>query len=557
MTEFRLILAICIITSLGYMSCGNQISLTGGPKDEMPPQLIVEESSPNYETNFVKTDIELIFDEYINLKDGASQIVISPPLTYPPKIASRLKKLKIAFDEKEDLKEDVTYIVNFGKSITDYNESNELLNFTYVFSTGDYIDSLSMTGTVIDAETSEPVKDAFVFLYIDHQDSIVYQEKPFYFATTDEGGTYRINNLRPDTFKVVALLDNNLDFFFDSQSEYIGYIDSLIILDDTLKSGIDLQIFKETGPSSYRSYEVDEQGKAKLEFLGPVQGDEIRVLDSVEHVITYDEGSTILYLWYLPSSRRSLRYEVLRNSMLDTVSLRVNTRTTDTLENVRIRSLSSSPNVGLHPALPLVITFDRPIRSVDTSFISIVDTLNAISVKPNISISEDAPDEVIIDTPWEGDAEFIMELYPGAITDFFGKTHDTISRNFFVAQETDFGSIEVMLIDTDSIQYAITLIKGDKRLKTLIWNTASSQDNLSFEKLEPAVYELEVVFDIIPNGIWDPGSYLEHRQSEEKYTITLPDLRANWVHEENIDIKRLPLKEVKLETSQVEEQDEN
>lgn len=414
-----------------------------------------------------------------------------------------------------------------------------------------------MTGTVIDAETSEPVKDAFVFLYIDHQDSIVYQEKPFYFATTDEGGTYRINNLRPDTFKVVALLDNNLDFFFDSQSEYIGYIDSLIILDDTLKSGIDLQIFKETGPSSYRSYEVDEQGKAKLEFLGPVQGDEIRVLDSVEHVITYDEGSTILYLWYLPSSRRSLRYEVLRNSMLDTVSLRVNTRTTDTLENVRIRSLSSSPNVGLHPALPLVITFDRPIRSVDTSFISIVDTLNAISVKPNISISEDAPDEVIIDTPWEGDAEFIMELYPGAITDFFGKTHDTISRNFFVAQETDFGSIEVMLIDTDSIQYAITLIKGDKRLKTLIWNTASSQDNLSFEKLEPAVYELEVVFDIIPNGIWDPGSYLEHRQSEEKYTITLPDLRANWVHEENIDIKRLPLKEVKLETSQVEEQDEN
>ena len=539
------------------MSCGNQISLTGGPKDEMPPQLIVEESSPNYETNFVKTDIELIFDEYINLKDGASQIVISPPLTYPPKIASRLKKLKIAFDEKEDLKEDVTYIVNFGKSITDYNESNELLNFTYVFSTGDYIDSLSMTGTVIDAETSEPVKDAFVFLYIDHQDSIVYQEKPFYFATTDEGGTYRINNLRPDTFKVVALLDNNLDFFFDSQSEYIGYIDSLIILDDTLKSGIDLQIFKETGPSSYRSYEVDEQGKAKLEFLGPVQGDEIRVLDSVEHVITYDEGSTILYLWYLPSSRRSLRYEVLRNSMLDTVSLRVNTRTTDTLENVRIRSLSSSPNVGLHPALPLVITFDRPIRSVDTSFISIVDTLNAISVKPNISISEDAPDEVIMDTPWEGDAEFIMELYPGAITDFFGKTHDTISRNFFVAQETDFGSIEVMLIDTDSIQYAITLIKGDKRLKTLIWNTASSQDNLSFEKLEPAVYELEVVFDIIPNGIWDPGSYLEHRQSEEKYTITLPDLRANWVHEENIDIKRLPLKEVKLETSQVEEQDEN
>lgn len=558
MTELKVIVFVLFIISLGWTSCGNEVALTGGPKDEVPPQLVLAESSPNFVTNFEKSDIRLIFDEYINLKDAANQILISPPLQYPPKIASRLKKLAVAFDDKEQLKEDVTYIINFGKSITDFTESNELLNFTYVFSTGDYIDSLSMSGTVTDAETSEPVKEAFVLLYVDHQDSVVYKEKPFYFATTGDDGTYRINNLRPDTFKVIALVDVDLDYLFDSQTESIGFIDSLIVLQDSLTSGVDLEIFKEAGTSSYRSYEVEAQGKAKLEFLGRVKGDEIRVLDSVDHVITFDEGSSISYLWYLPRDRRSMRYEVIRNDRLDTVSLRVNTRTVDTLDALQLRKLSASSEVGLHPALPLAISFDRPISSVDTSLISIVDTAASLSVKPNISMSETSSFDVMVDPPWEGGSEFLLRLLPGAITDFFGKSHDTITRTFFIAETVDFGTIEVRLVNTGPINYAVTLMKGDKRLKTLTWEPSSSQEELIFEKLEPGVYQLEIVFDEIPNGLWDPGNYLERRQSENKYTITLPDLRANWVHEETVDIGSFSLEEDYIEISEeVEEDDDN
>jgi len=550
MTELRFIILILGIIALGLMSCGNQVSLTGGPKDEVPPRLITEESSANYVTNFEKSDITLNFDEYINLKDAANQILISPPLQYPPKIASRLKKLTVGFDDKEELKEDVTYIVNFGKSITDYTESNELLNFTYVFSTGDYIDSLSVAGTVIDAETNEPVKEALVLLYIDHQDSIVYKENPFYFATTGEDGSYRINNLRSDSFKVVALVDNNLDYLFDSQSESIGFIDSLIVLEDSVTTGVDLEIFKEAGPSSYRSYEVEAQGKAKIEFTGPVEGDELRILDSVVHIVTYDEGSPLSYLWYLPSDRRSVRYEVLRNDILDTVSLRVNTRTTDTLDRVKVRKLSAGPKLGLHPDLPLVITFDRPISSIDTSLVSLIDTSMSLSVKPNMSISTDSPLDVVIAPPWESGAELVMTLYPGAITDFFGKSHDTLTREVMIADTVEFGSIKVRLINTDSVNYVVTLLKADERLKTFIWESSIEQEDLLFEKLEPSVYQLEIVFDEIPNGIWDPGNYLEHRQSEDKYTITLPELRANWVHEEIINIRNLTSQEVIVEVSE-------
>jgi len=450
MTELRFIILIPVLITLGLTSCGNQVSLTGGPRDEIPPRFIIEESSRNYVTNFEKSDITLYFDEYINLKDAANQILISPPLQYPPKIASRLKKLTVAFDDNEELKEEVTYIVNFGKSITDFTESNELLNFTYVFSTGDYIDSLSMTGTVIDAETSEPVKEALVLLYIDDQDSIVYKEKPFYFATTGEDGTYRINNLRADSFKVVALLDTNLDYLFDNQSESIGFIDSLIVLGDSLISGVDLEIFKESGPSRYRSYEVEAQGKAKIEFTGPVQGDELRILDSIDYAFTYDDGASLAYLWYLPRDRRSVRYEVMRNNILDTVSLRVNTRTTDTLETLKLRKLSANSQLGLHPELPLVITFDRPIGSIDTTLVELIDTIKSLSVKPNMSISPDSPLDVIIEQQWESGSEFTMNLYPGAITDFFGKSHDTITRDILIAETVDFGSIEVSLINTDS-----------------------------------------------------------------------------------------------------------
>jgi len=93
-------------------------------------------------------------------------------------------------------------------------------------------------------------------------------------------------------------------------------------------------------------------------------------------------------------------------------------------------------------------------------------------------------------------------------------------------------------------------LKADERLKTFIWESSIEQEDLLFEKLEPSVYQLEIVFDEIPNGIWDSGNYLEHRQSEDKYTITLPELRANWVHEEIINIRNLTSQEVIVEVSE-------
>lgn len=533
----RLIIVFFGITLL-LASCGNQVALTGGPRDEEPPALDLEKSDSNYITDFTIRDITLYFDEYINLKDAANQIVISPPLTYPPKIASRLQKLTLAFNEEEVLKEDATYIINFGKSIADFTESNELLNFSYVFSTGDYIDSLAMTGQVSDAESGEPVQDALVLLYVDHQDSIIFKDRPFYFARTSEDGTYRIQNLRADTFKVMALLDNNLDYLFDPSVESVGFIDSLVVLEDTLLSGIDLEIFKEAGASQYKSYDVLAQGKARIEFTGLFDEETFHVVDSTDHLITYEPDDAFITLWYRPRNKRSVMYEAMRQRGLDTINMRINPRSLDTLDQVKISKTSISDQSGLHPDLPLLLTLDRPVITVDTSLISISDTSDNLVVLGEVTISVEDPLDISISSDWVEGKELEMTLLPGAVVDFYGVSNDTLIRSFTIGSSLDFGSVEVSLTETRDSNYVITLFKKDKKLDKAIWSSTTDVAIL-FDKLEPGEYQLEIIIDDIPNGRWDPGNYLEGRQSEDKYIITLPPLRADWVHEEIIDISTL------------------
>ena len=192
-----------IIGTLGLLlfgSCHNQIQLTGGPKDEAPPVLDTTLSTPNNQVRFDKQEITLYFDEYVSVRDPIKQILVTPPLIYAPQVTERLERITFEFDDKEVLKENATYVINFGESIIDYNESNKLENFTMVFSTGDYIDSLSIRGNVIDSKTQQASPEYLVMLYESVYDSVVYKEKPFYFARTDMEGQFEINNLRADTF---------------------------------------------------------------------------------------------------------------------------------------------------------------------------------------------------------------------------------------------------------------------------------------------------------------------------------------------------------------------
>ncbi len=203
-------------------------SMTGGYKDETPPTLL--SSKPlNYSVNFNSQKIELVFDEYIALKNVNQELIISPPLPKKPDV--RIKNKSIIIDLKNELRENTTYTLNFGKAIADNNEGNPLTNFEYVFSTGSYLDSLSVKGTIINAFSLQPSKEPFIIgLYDEKEDSIPLKEIPVYVGKTNDKGHFQINNIKADTFRIFALKDLNFNLIFDLPNEEIAFVDTFLIL---------------------------------------------------------------------------------------------------------------------------------------------------------------------------------------------------------------------------------------------------------------------------------------------------------------------------------------
>lgn len=530
-----------IITSLSIflVSCANRISLTGGPKDELPPVLDTLSSFKNEQTLFVKQKIQLNFNEFIELKSAAKQVVVSPPLNYLPVIVGKGKQVVFDFNEKEILKEEATYVVNFGEAISDYTEGNKIKNFTIVFSTGDYIDSLSMRGTVKDAKSQKPVENYLVMLYDSFFDSIVYQKKPFYFAKTAKDGTFQINNIRADTFKLFVLNDKNLDYIYDPQSEEIGFREELVIIEDTSNIDLNIETFKEEAPPRFLSYEVRNRGLIELLFDRTPDISSLKIIDSIEVDHLFQRANEYsINLWYIDLLRTKMSLEFKTDELkVDTISLRINLRSNtdpDTLLGVDLEKPKST--YGLHPDFPITINTTYPIRSFDTSKILVVDTLSLDTLIVDVTLDSITFRKLFLHYLWQEQSQFSLIMYPGFITDLWGHSHDTITTQVSIAERIDFGSIELNIINlpTDTT-YLISI----KEKETLVQQfSLNGLDTLiKIEKLPPAEYSIEIIEDINENKKWDPGNYLLKKQSERIFkTIQLEKLKENWILEYEVDI---------------------
>lgn len=217
------------VAILIFGRCANVGSLTGGLKDEEPPE-VVESSPENYSIHFDKKRIEITFDEFIVLNNVNQELVVSPPLKEKPEV--RLKNKSILIDLNNELRDSTTYTLNFGEAIQDNNEGNPLSNFEFVFSTGNYLDSLSVGGSLLNAFDRKVIEESVgVMLYDKLDDSVVYREIPVYIAKTDKKGNFRINNLKTGTYKIFALNDLNNNFLFDLPNESIAFADSFLNVD--------------------------------------------------------------------------------------------------------------------------------------------------------------------------------------------------------------------------------------------------------------------------------------------------------------------------------------
>lgn len=523
------------IVYLFFFACANIGSPSGGPKDKTPPVLDTLGSTANFQTNFEKQRITLVFDEFVDLKDVFNQVVVSPPLAKRPIVTKKNRTIRFDFDKDEVLRPGATYTINFGAAVVDYNEGNVVPDLRFVFSTGDFIDSLEVNGRIADALTGEPAKDVLLMLYDNLSDTVVRTERPFYFAKTGESGLFTIGNVKSDTFKVFALFDSNLNYRYDQENEMIGFPDENIILSGESTTALPtIKLFKELPPLKIISKKL-QPGVIKLTFNQNPQDINFNPVPDIEK-INYEYDSDTIKVWY--DWEEDLEWQLFVNkdtSFFDTIA--VNSTDKASFSNkmkLRPEPLTNKVVIKFNPTQALSIKLNHPLTFVDTSKIYFLKDSSLNPLKPEVHFDQR---ELQLKYPWQEDSVYQLQILPFALTDIYGLSNqDTITQKYKVAARKEFGNIALTVNGLDSLKHYVLQLffKNNSKLVKEIPIKELEEFKYDFNTLSPGIYYVSIITDFNGNGSWDTGNYNRALQPEPIFTVTLQELRANWDVEEKI-----------------------
>ncbi len=526
--KYKHLLFIFIGFSVIMGSCAQLGTPGGGDKDTTAPTINRAESSENRQVFFEKQDIILTFDEWIKVQNAANEIFVSPPLDYPPVVKERGKKVTFEFNEKETLRENTTYQINFGKAIKDITEGNPTENIVFLFSTGAVLDSLTIKGKVLDELTGKPLADIMVQLYDNLSDTSFTTLKPTYLARTQKDGSFRLDNLRADTFQIFALEDLNVSYTYDDISERVAYIDSLVVLtalSDT--SGITLELFDEEDPTRLIQVTQDKKGLIKCLYQSTPNDIELIYLAS-DSIIFYNEtdGDTIR-IWHNDIKNDSSYFLIKYGETIDTIP---NKKAREKINDTSLKLFSSKLEAFSGDSVEL--RFNRPLLTVYTDSIEITDTIKQLSIKGDTIIRNKL--FITLDSMPVG--QYDMQILPGTIEDLYGmKLTDTTQATVDVKSAEVLGSIMLNVEKTDSIPYILTLLQNKKTIKDY---TILSPQRITVNKLPAGKYSISVIKDTNANGRWSSGNIKRKTRSEKIKEIKLEDLKSGWDLELTIDLNK-------------------
>ena len=536
---FVLLFGFYLLDSLLLVSCAQVVNPEGGPRDTVPPVLDSARSTLNYQTNFSKQTIELAFDEFIELRDVFTQVVVSPPLATALDVSlERYKTVKVEFAEDEVLRENATYTINFGQAIKDFTAGN-VNEFRFVFSTGPFIDSLEVTGKLLDAYTGAPVKDVLLMLYDNLADTVVRTERPFYFARTDQNGQFKIQNVKADTFKVFALEDSNLNYLFDQASERIGFMDSTVVLSDSTPVNVSLLFFQEEPTLRLIDDQADNYGIAKLVFNTEAKDADIRYDDFGQYTWLDYDGDTLRF-WYDMASADPFNIYIQQDTILDTVTVSGELKGEFLSNQKQLKMRESVPGTAHNPSRALELNWKFPLKSWDTSRIQLLVDSTKTPVAPKIAIDSADQRKLLFLAPWKEGKPYELVLLPGAVKDVYGLENDTIRGSWRTAVAKDFGKLSVTIKGLDSTQQYIVELLGRNDVFVDRYSIEGVSSNTrSFPSLAPGDYGVRIIADRNRNGRWDPGNYDRKEQPEEIFQQTLENLKANWEVESSVQIDQI------------------
>lgn len=513
--------------------CATQGSPSGGPKDETPP-VVVDADPGFFAINFDSDEIEIDFNELVVLKDMRTQLIISPPLETQPIIkpaGTPRKTLSIDLSEVE-LKDSTTYTFNFGNALQDNNEGNPLMNFRYVFSTGDYIDSLKVGGTVKDAYENEFELGTNLMLFeVDstYTDSIIFNEVPDYVTkiVSEEDSSYVLENVREGEYLLVALIDANNNLKFDPKTDKIGYHPETIKLPMVDSVGFNMTVYKEIPDFVYRSAGNKEPGLIQFNFEGRDFDKRVERVwpkvnsDTIYQLFSYDENLDTLSYWYTPNKEDSIIFHVYhKDAVIDTAVVPMRRHKEVEYE------VTSGVNGTLHMTDSYYVHSNRPFGLIDTTKIEFMDK-DSTMLDYEIKIDSTFRKAYFEFDKKEG-SSYNFTFYPGAFSSIYKDTlSDTLSVKLRTKAAKDYGTL--MLRVNGVKQYPVIVELLTKRGDVARRVHSKQAEDYYFEYLKPGSYGIRLIHDANENGIWDPGHFLKKEQPEAvKYYPGSIELRAFW-----------------------------
>ena len=532
---YRLLyIPIVFLFLLSFTDCAKKGRPSGGLRDTIAP-VILRSVPENFTTNFKNNEIRITFDEFIKLKDISKELIISPPLKYPPEITplSVSKVLKITI--LDTLKENTTYSFNFGNSILDNNEGNLFPNYKYVFSTGSYIDSLSLKGTAVDAllpETDFPVSVVLYEVDQNYSDSLVLLEKPTYITTTkDNTSSFELSNLKKGTYQLIALKEQTRNYTFQPKTDKIGFYKDLITI--PTDSLFELKLFKEVPNFKPTRPKLESNNRISFGYQGKTDNYHITLLtpmqDDFQYRVIKQPGRDTLNFWFKPKvTKDSLVFVTKNNLQIDTTTVRFRELYSDSLR------LTAINNRWISLRDTLKLKANTPLTAINQDKISVVtkDTL-AVDFTAQINQKENAA-QIVFDKQEE--VLYSITLSDGALTDYLGNTNDSIVFKQQVKPTADFASLNLTLANADEFPLLIELV--NEKFEVVKQTYLESNSPVFFEYINPGNYFIRLIMDQNKNKIWDPGNFLDKLAPEKVvYYPSIIELRANWNWSETFTLK--------------------
>ena len=607
--------AVPVVTLVVMLySCASIGRPDGGPYDETPPRFIGSTPAAGALNN-QRTKVSLLFDEFIKLEKATEKVVVSPPQVQQPEIKASGKRIQVNL--LDSLKANTTYTIDFSDAIVDNNEGNPLGNFTFTFSTGTQIDTMEVSGTVLDASNLEPIKGILVGLHSNLNDS-AFTKLPFdRVARTDSRGRFSIRGVAPGKYRIYGLMDADQTFTFNQKSEVIAFNDSLVIprmeerirMDtawvdsltyDTiverkymhyLPDDLILRAFKEFNYSQYliKSERLVPQ---KFTFYFAGQADTLPTLKGLNFderdafVIEKNPRNDTIHYWVKDSLLFKQDTLAISLTYLYTDTLNQLVSRTDTLNLVSKQKYKKEEpekkkkkkkkdeedepeptkflpvNVGAPSSMDVYgsisLTFDEPIARFDSAAIHLKEKVDTLWKDIPFEFEQDSLNlkRFNLYYDWEPGNEYEFSVDSTAFHGIYGLFTDKIKQGFKVRKLEEYASITFLVTGADSTAFVELLDAQDKVVRQRRLTDGGYAD---FYFLNPGKYCARLVNDRNGNGIWDTGNFEKGEQPEEVYYYNMIlEPKANWdLDKQSWDIHAIPLDKQKLDELKKQKPDED